>query len=54
MKTFSLRVRDEQYAKLKSISNEKGRSMNKQIEQLIQQYIKDYEKVNGKIEVEEE
>lgn len=54
MATFTLRMKDEEYEKIKIISNEKGRSMKKQIEQIIYQYTKDYEKVNGKINLEDE
>ncbi len=54
MITFSLRLKELEYDKLKAISDEKGRSINKQIEQVVYQYIKDYEKVNGKIELNKE
>lgn len=53
MATFTLRLKDNEYEKLKAISGEKGRSINKQIEQVVYQYIKDYEKFNGKIEITE-
>lgn len=51
MATFTLRLKDNEYEKIKTISDEKGRSINKQIEQIVYQYIKDYEKVNGKIDI---
>ena len=54
MTTFSLRLKEDEYQKLKTIADEKGRSMNKQIEQILYQFTKDYEKVNGKIELEKE
>lgn len=54
MATFNLRLKDLEYEKIRTISEEKGRSINKQIEQIVYQYIKDYEKINGKISIEEE
>lgn len=45
-----LRVKEESYAKIKVIANEKERSINKQINYILEQYLKDYEKINGKIE----
>ena len=53
MATFSLRIKDIEYQKIKKIADIQGRSTNKQIEQILYQYIKDYEKINGKIEIEE-
>ena len=49
-----LRIKSATYEKVKSIADEKERSINKQINYIIEQYIKDYEKINGKIEVEKE
>lgn len=54
MANFSLRIKNPEYEKLKIISENQGRSINKQIEQILYQYIKDYEKINGKIEIPEE
>ena len=53
MKTFSLRIKESEYDKIKTIAERQSRSANKQIEQIIYQFIQDYEKVNGKIEVEQ-
>lgn len=50
---FSLRLIDEKKKKLEVISKKNARSLNKQIEFILNQYIDDYEKVNGKIETEE-
>lgn len=49
-----LRIKSATYAKVKKIAEEKERSINKQINFIIEQYIKEYEKVNGKIELKEE
>lgn len=49
-----IRMKDETYKKLKIIAEEKQRSMNKQMNYVIEQFITDYEKVNGKIDVPEE
>lgn len=40
---FSLRIEDSLMDKLKIISEENGRSLNKEIEQLIIKHIRDYE-----------
>lgn len=36
--------------KIKFIANENDRSMSKEIERLVKQYVKDYETANGRIE----
>lgn len=46
---FSLRIDDEIMEKLKVISDENGRSINKEIEQLILKHIRDYESDYGVI-----
>ena len=53
MANYSLRLKDREYEKLKIISEKQGRSINKQIEQIIYQYIQDFEKINGKIDLDE-
>ncbi len=53
-KAFSLRLIEEQKMKLEIISKKSSRSLNKQIEYIVNNYIEDYEKINGKIEVEEQ
>lgn len=50
MGTFTLRLNDEKHEKLKIIAEKQGRSLNKQIEMTLYQFIEDYEKVAGKIE----
>lgn len=52
--TFNLRLADELDYKIKVISKKEQRSKNKQIEYVLQEYIKEYEAKNGKIELEEE
>lgn len=47
-----LRIKDESFNKLKIIAEKQGRSANKQICFILEQFIKDYEKVNGKIELQ--
>lgn len=48
-----LRIKTQTYEKVKKIAQNKERSINKQINFIIEQYIKDYEKINGNIETEE-
>lgn len=52
MTTFSLRLKDDEHDKLKIIAEKQGRSLNKQIEVTLYQFIEDYEKVAGKIKIE--
>ena len=49
-----LRIKTSTYKKVKKIAKTNERSINKQIIFIIEQYIKDYEKVNGQIELKEE
>jgi len=53
MSIFSLRLKDIEHEKLKIISEKQGRSLNKQIEIIVYQFIEDYEKVTGKIKMEQ-
>lgn len=53
MAVFSLRLKDPEYEKIKTIAEIQGRSINKQIEQIVYQYIKDYEKINGRVKEKE-
>ena len=46
-----LRIKEEAFKKIKIIATEQGRSANGQITFILEQFIKDYEKVNGKIEI---
>lgn len=50
LKCFTMRLKELDYDKMKVISEEQNRSMNKQIETILQQFIRDYEKVNGEID----
>lgn len=52
--TFNLRLSDELDYKVKVIAQKEQRSKNKQIEYILQEYVKEYESKNGKIEPEEE
>lgn len=52
MGVFSLRLSEEAHDKLRFICEKQSRSQNKQVEFIIHQYIADYEKVNGPIELE--
>lgn len=54
MGVFSLRLEEETHEKLKYICEKQSRSQNKQMEFIVKQYIADYEKVNGTIELEDE
>lgn len=49
-----LRMDEKTARKVKEIANKNERSMNAQINFIIKQFINDYEKVNGKIETEQE
>lgn len=46
---FTLRIDRELLDKLYYASDYEGRTVNKQIEQLIKRYLKEFEEVNGKI-----
>lgn len=50
----TLRIKEKEYAKIQKIAEIQERSINKQIEFILYQFIKEYEKVNGKIKIEEE
>ena len=54
MFTTQLRLKEITANKIKIIAEEKERSLNAQIEYILKEYIKDYEKINGKIELPEE
>lgn len=48
---FSLRISEELIEKLKFIAKVNKRSANKEIEFIIEDYIKNYENAHGKIEI---
>jgi len=48
-KSYPLRVDEELFEKLKLIASNNRRSLNAQIESLIEDHILEYEKENGKI-----
>jgi len=50
---FSLRIPEELIEKVKSIAMEHKRSTNKELEYIVQAYVDDWEKQNGKIYVQE-
>lgn len=52
-KAFSLRLLEEKKEQLEIIAKKNSRSLNKQIEFIINQYLTDYEKINGKVETNE-
>lgn len=52
--TFNLRISDELDYKIKIIAKNEQRSKNKEIEYILQEYVKKYEINNGKIKVDEE
>lgn len=52
-KAFSLRLLEEKKEQLEIIAKKNSRSLNKQIEFIINQYLTDYEKINGKVETSE-
>lgn len=49
MRPSQIRMDEELYDKIKYIAHKQNRSWNGQANWILQQYIKDYEKVNGKI-----
>ena len=50
---LGVRIEDDLKAKLKYIADYNGRSMNKEIEQLIIRHVRQFEKDNGKIDLKE-
>ena len=50
---FSLRVSEELLGKIKRIAAQNKRSANKEIEFVLEQYVREYEKANGPLETEE-
>lgn len=51
---YPLRVSKELIQKIKYIADRNSRSINKEIEQIIKQYILNFEKKNGVIEISEQ
>lgn len=49
-----VRLNDIIGVKLKHIAEDQSRSINEQINHIIKEYIKDYEKINGQIEYKKE
>lgn len=49
---FSLRVSEDLMSKIKTIAKCNKRSANKELEFIIENYVKRYENENGKIDVE--
>ncbi len=49
---FNLRISDEVDDKITIIAKLEQRSKNKQIEHILEEYIKKYETINGKIDIE--
>ena len=50
--SLNIRLNDDFHAKIKHIAETEYRSLNNQIEYIIQRYIKEYEKDNGEIKLE--
>jgi hypothetical protein len=48
---FSVRLNSDKYNKLKIMANNNNRSINKQIEHLVDNAVKEHEKINGVIEI---
>lgn len=49
-----LRLDEETYGKLKTLSITENRSLNNLVEYIIKQYLSDYEQSNGTIQIAEE
>lgn len=52
-RVFTLRLTEEDYEKIRVISERNNRSMANQIEHLVRRHIHDYEKTNGAVEVKD-
>lgn len=50
---FQLRISEELDEKIKIIAKIEQRSKNKEIEYILQRYVKEYEYKNGEIEIEQ-
>lgn len=50
IQTTTLRINSKDYEKIQIIAKRQQRSVNKQLLFIINQFINEYEKVNGKIE----
>jgi len=50
---YMLRIDEDLFNKFKYISNENSRSINKELEFVIKQYVAKYEKENGSIDISE-
>ena len=48
---FSLRISEELMGKIKYIANKNKRSANKEIEFILEEAVKNYEKENGEIKI---
>lgn len=49
---FSLRIPEELKEKIKVVADENKRSMNREIELALEQYVRAYEKKNGEIKLD--
>lgn len=49
-----LRIKEETYQKIKFIAEKSERSINKQIIFALEQFVTDYEKIAGKIEIKKD
>ena len=52
--SLNIRLNDDFHAKIKKISEMEYRSLNNQIEFIIQKYIKEYEEKNGEIIIKDD
>lgn len=53
IKRFTLRLHDRNFKKLDFIADKNKRSINAQIDYIIEEFIDNYEKFNGKIDIKE-
>lgn len=51
---FTMRIHPIVMQKIKYIANQNGRSINKEIEQILKWVINDYERTNGRIALDED
>ena len=53
-RTFTFRVEDSLWEKFHTIANSNKRSVNNQLEVIVEQFITDFEKENGEIQIDAE
>jgi hypothetical protein len=52
--TYPFRINNNNYKKLKKIAENSNRTVNLQLNFIVENFIKDYEKVTGEIKIEDD